>query len=419
MGGLYGHYLLAGSQEGRSGHALFDTAFYLSQLPPEEQADAAPRPFAHYLETAAGPHAERRTSPYFDPAWYLATSLSALHHYVLHGCRAGLDPICDFSEADYRRDNPDVADAVRNGGFTCGFHHFLEYGVFDPRSPSDSVDLAFYAGQPRVARDMATGRYANVFQHLLLVGLAAGLPLQPPVPSGFHLDEAGTRRLFISQAQRDLPGYGRDPLDFTVPAGGAAVAVILVLRNQFALTMQCLSSLRSTYGGGIELIIVDNASSDGTVNIAELVRGARIIRNDANAGFLRACNQALPSVTAPAVLYLNNDVVLHPGSVDRALRRLWSEPGIGAVGGKIVRTHGLLQEAGWAGSAAPRRTCRRRTTCATWTSAPGASCCCAATCCGSWAASTTRSRRRTTRRRICACGCRGPGSGSCTTRACR
>ena len=358
-GGLYGHYLLYGSAEGRSGHYFFDKSFYLANLPPEQRAAAAALPFRHYLESAGSLFPERRTSPYFDPAWYLATypdaaaevtaesSLCALHHYILRGGRAGLDPLCDFSEADYRARYPDVAEAVRSGHFTNGFHHFIEYGVHDPRSPSNAIDLAFYARHPRVARDMAAGNFTNVFEHLLLVGLEAGLPLQEPVPSSFHLPEADTRRAFISQANRALPSYGRAPLDFTAPDGTAPeVAVILVLRNQFALTMQCLGSLRHTFAGVAQVIIVDNASSDGTLNIAELVRGATIIRSETNLGFLRACNLALGHVTAPAVLYLNNDVILHPGSVAAALRRLWSDPAIGAVGGKIIRTHGMLQEAG-------------------------------------------------------------------------
>ena len=46
------------------------------------------------------------------------------------------------------------------------------------------------------------------------------------------------------------------------------------------------------------------------------------------------------------MLYLNNDVELAPDAVGAALRRLGSQPDIGAVGGKIVRCHGLLQEAG-------------------------------------------------------------------------
>ena len=215
-----------------------------------------------------------------------------------------------------------------------------------PRSPSDAIDLGFYASHKQVSRDMATGRYANFYQHLLLVGLDAGLPLKRPVRPDFALPEAEARNAFLNAARRMLPDIGRHQLDFTVPEEGAAVSVITVLRNQFALTMQCLASLRSSFPGGIELILVDNASSDDTAAIPDLVRGAKIIRCDANLGFLRACNLALDCVTAPSVLYLNNDVVLGSHSVALALARLESDESVGAVGGKVVRTHGLLQEAG-------------------------------------------------------------------------
>ena len=63
-------------------------------------------------------------------------------------------------------------------------------------------------------------------------------------------------------------------------------------------------------------------------------------------GYLRGCNAGLTQVSAGAVLYLNNDIELARGAVPAALRRLLSDPKIGAVGGKVIRTHGFLQEAG-------------------------------------------------------------------------
>ena len=357
-GGRYGHYLLYGNAEGRIAHHLFDPQYYLAHLPAAERPQAAQGPLRHYLESLRAGAPEQRTSPYFDPAWYLATYRDAaddvaarrfqcaLHHYIRLGTRRGFDPNCDFSEQFYRATYPDVAAAVDAGHFKSAFEHFVEYGANEPRSPSDAIDLGFYASHKQVSRDMATGRYANFYQHLLLVGLDAGLPLKRPVRPDFALPEAEARNAFLSAARRMLPDIGRHQLDFTVPEEGAAVSVIMVLRNQFALTMQCLASLRSSFPGGIELILVDNASSDDTAAIPDLVRGAKIIRCDANLGFLRACNLALDCVTAPSVLYLNNDVVLGSRSVALALARLESDESVGAVGGKVVRTHGLLQEAG-------------------------------------------------------------------------
>ena len=120
----------------------------------------------------------------------------------------------------------------------------------------------------------------------------------------------------------------------------------MVLHNQFEFTMQALSSLRQNWPGPIELVLVNSGSSDETRFIDRYVRGASLLRFDVNLGFVRGCNAGLTRVTSDAVLLLNNDVELAPGAIAAALRRLGSDPLIGIVGGKIIRTHGRLQEAG-------------------------------------------------------------------------
>ena len=58
---------------------------------------------------------------------------------------------------------------------------------------------------------------------------------------------------------------------------------------------------------------------------------------------VRAANAALNCASADAVLFLDSAVELAPGALAAALRRLRSDPRIGAVGGKLVRAHGGLQ----------------------------------------------------------------------------
>ena len=110
--------------------------------------------------------------------------------------------------------------------------------------------------------------------------------------------------------------------------------------------MLTLASLRQSLAAPIELILVDNGSTDGVRQIERYVAGAVILRFDANIGFPRACNAGLQSATADAVLFLNSDVRLEYGALDAALTRLNSDPALGAVGGKVVRTNETLQEAG-------------------------------------------------------------------------
>ena len=85
-----------------------------------------------------------------------------------------------------------------------------------------------------------------------------------------------------------------------------------------------------------EIIVVDNASSDGSV---ELVRtrfpAVRLIRNQENLGFPKANNQALPLVRGEYILFLNPDSELQPGTLERMVAELSGFPERAAVGPRI------------------------------------------------------------------------------------
>ncbi len=124
------------------------------------------------------------------------------------------------------------------------------------------------------------------------------------------------------------------------------VSVLLVLFNRSELTFACLRSIVECRSEDLEVIIVDNASTDDTAKLLDRVCGARIIRNPTNSHFLLAANQAAREAKGEHILLLNNDAQLLPGTIRSALRTLTSAPDIGAVGGKIVLMDGTLQEAG-------------------------------------------------------------------------
>ena len=96
----------------------------------------------------------------------------------------------------------------------------------------------------------------------------------------------------------------------------------------------------------MEVIVIDNASTDETPRLLDRVQGARVVRNSANVHFLLAVNQAARLARGDYLLLLNNDAQLQPGSLDAALATLESSPDIGAVGGRIILLDGMLQEAG-------------------------------------------------------------------------
>ena len=124
------------------------------------------------------------------------------------------------------------------------------------------------------------------------------------------------------------------------------VSVILILYNRAELTFACLRSIAECRTEKIEVILVDNASSDNTPALLDRLRGVQVIRNTENLNFLLAVNQAAREAHGDYLLLLNNDAQLQPGALTNALRTLKSAPDVGAVGGKIILLDGTLQEAG-------------------------------------------------------------------------
>src|SRR5262249_45200719 len=112
------------------------------------------------------------------------------------------------------------------------------------------------------------------------------------------------------------------------------------------LTLQCLRSIVDHGFDRLETIIVDNASTDETANLMNLIDGATIIRNTENRHFVLGVNQAAGQARGEFLLLLNNDAQLLPGALSSVLNTIRHDPAIGAVGGRLVMLDWSLQEAG-------------------------------------------------------------------------
>lgn len=124
------------------------------------------------------------------------------------------------------------------------------------------------------------------------------------------------------------------------------VSIILILYNRAELTLSCLFSILSNNFKSLELIIVDNCSTDQTRLLLQKIRGAKIILNEENLHFLLGCNQASKIAQGDYLLFLNNDAQILGASITSAVKTMESAPDIGAVGGKIILPDGSLQESG-------------------------------------------------------------------------
>jgi len=115
------------------------------------------------------------------------------------------------------------------------------------------------------------------------------------------------------------------------------VSIVIVSFNTVSELLACLASIeRSARSVPHEVILVDNASADGTV---EAVRArfpaVRLIANDANVGFPKANNQALPLVRGEYVMFLNPDSSVEPGTLERMVAQLEGFPERAAVGPRV------------------------------------------------------------------------------------
>jgi len=131
-----------------------------------------------------------------------------------------------------------------------------------------------------------------------------------------------------------------------VCAAEPKVTILLILWNQAELTLACLEALKKQDDGTWEILIIDNGSSDETHELLSTIEGVRIVYNEDNVGFLRAVNQGAFQSNGKYLLLLNNDAVVHEGSISQAIKTIESAPDIGAVGGRVILPNGLLQEAG-------------------------------------------------------------------------
>ncbi|WP_336820139.1 glycosyltransferase [Bacillus subtilis] len=110
-------------------------------------------------------------------------------------------------------------------------------------------------------------------------------------------------------------------------------SIIILTYNQLVLTKQCLKSIwKHTNSDCIEIIVVDNGSSDGTCDYLKHLSSIKVIFNKTNKGFAKACNQGLEVATGDNILFLNNDTVVTSQWLEPMIKLLYQDDKIGMVG---------------------------------------------------------------------------------------
>ena len=125
------------------------------------------------------------------------------------------------------------------------------------------------------------------------------------------------------------------------------LSIIIVSLNTKKLTEDCIKSILSE-GSQIskEIIVVDNGSSDGSVEALRRLKKERkidLVENKGNFGYAKANNQGIRKAKGKYLLLLNNDTLVHKGALGELVDFAGKTPSVGVVGSKLLNIDGTLQ----------------------------------------------------------------------------
>ena len=138
--------------------------------------------------------------------------------------------------------------------------------------------------------------------------------------------------------------------DLRIPGGVASqprVSIVIPVYNKLDYTLACLDSIaRQLPQVSIEVLVVDDGSTDATEPRLSIREDLRYLRNPQNLGFVGSCNRGAQAACGEFIFFLNNDTVVHEGWLDHLVQIFKDVPDVGLVGSKLIYPDGRLQEAG-------------------------------------------------------------------------
>lgn len=129
-----------------------------------------------------------------------------------------------------------------------------------------------------------------------------------------------------------------------VSAAAPRLSIVVITWNEREELARCLEALAAHPAeGGQEVIVVDNASTDGTDEVLASHPEVRVLRNSENRGVTVARNQGLAVACGRYVAMLDSDAYVGPGALERLCAHLDDNPDVGMVGPELRYEDGSLQ----------------------------------------------------------------------------
>jgi len=122
------------------------------------------------------------------------------------------------------------------------------------------------------------------------------------------------------------------------------LSIVIVSFNARADLERCLGALHAAPPAiAHEIVVVDNASTDGSVEAARRWPDVRVVAMSANVGFAKGNNAGIHAATGDALLLLNSDTVVSAGALDRLAAELDRDPSVAVVGPRLVDGNGQAE----------------------------------------------------------------------------
>lgn len=126
------------------------------------------------------------------------------------------------------------------------------------------------------------------------------------------------------------------------------ISIITITYNSQDEIESCLDAVSVPENDDVEIVVIDNVSTDGTVALLKEKythrKNVNIVFNNENVGFARGCNQGAQLTTGKYILLLNPDTIAPITEIMKLADYLESHPKVGIVGPKIVDEQGTTQE---------------------------------------------------------------------------
>jgi GT2 family glycosyltransferase len=124
------------------------------------------------------------------------------------------------------------------------------------------------------------------------------------------------------------------------------LSIVIANWNTRELIKQCIESIISTAGAGLEfeIIVIDNASSDGSAEYLDSLGNKIIyIKNNENAGYSKACNQGMKIAKGKYTLLLGSDTIMQKNTIEECVKFLDDHAEAGAAGCRLLNPDGSAQ----------------------------------------------------------------------------